>query len=157
MNRIRIIGVGNSDRGDDAAGPMTIAALRDQAACASLDVVSGEPGGLVAAWSGANAAVVVDAAKGGPVGRIHRLESDDPAIAAESAPVSSHGAGLAQALALSEAIGATPPRLAIYLVSGARFGLGDPVSVEVAAAIPALAERIRAEIAALADTGTADA
>lgn len=157
MSSVRVIGVGNVDRGDDAVGPLTVAELQARGVDASFASLSGEPTGLVAAWRDAAAAIVVDAAAGGPVGRIRRLEADDPAIASEAAPTSSHAAGLAAALALSEALGATPPALALYLVSGVRFGIGDPLSPAVAAAIPVVADRIAAEIAALTMEAAADA
>lgn len=62
---------------------------------------------------GAEFAVLVDAIIGRrPPGSIYRLEAGEAASAAS--PVSSHSLGLAETLALGEALGELPSRLVLY-------------------------------------------
>jgi hydrogenase maturation protease len=61
---------------------------------------------------------------------------------------SSHGWGVAEALALGRLFQELPPVLIIYGIEGKNFDPGQNVSPEVAAAIPAAADRIRQEIQA---------
>ena len=61
---------------------------------------------------------------------------------------SSHGWGVAEALALGQVFQELPPCLIIYGIEGKNFGPGQEVSQEVAAAIPEAARRIQAEIQA---------
>jgi hydrogenase maturation protease len=61
---------------------------------------------------------------------------------------SSHGWGVAEALALGEVFQELPPFLIIYGIEGQNFGPGQEVSQEVAEAIPEAAERLRREIEA---------
>jgi len=155
MTGLCVIGIGARDRGDDAVGPCAIDRLQAIAAAGKLPpfdliALSGEASGLVAAWADARAAIVIDAAMGGGrVGAIRRLAPNDAAIAVEAPPVSSHSAGLAQAIALSDALATTPPRLTLYLVTGRQFGFGDPLSPEVSAALPELMRRVERDIDAI--------
>ena len=57
-------------------------------------------------------------------------------------PASTHLIGLADALELARALGRLPPRVVVYGIEGHRFGVGDPVSPAVAAAV----DRVVAEL-----------
>jgi hydrogenase maturation protease len=61
---------------------------------------------------------------------------------------SSHGWGVAEALALGQVFQELPPCLIIYGIEGKNFGPGQEVSQEVEAAIPEAVRRIRREIQA---------
>ena len=61
---------------------------------------------------------------------------------------SSHGWGVAEALALGQVFQELPPWLIIYGIEGQHFGPGQEVSQEVAAAIPEAVRRVRREIQA---------
>ena len=59
---------------------------------------------------------------------------------------SSHGWGVAEALALGKVLQELPPVLIIYGIEGQNFGPGQEVSQEVEEAIPEAVRRIRREI-----------
>jgi hydrogenase maturation protease len=93
---------------------------------------------------------VVDAVvSGGPPGTIYRFNAHGAGVPVElSRSPSSHGWGVAEALALGKVFQELPPWLIIYGIEGKNFGPGQEVSQEVAAAIPEAARRIRREIQA---------
>lgn len=158
-----VIALGNRHRGDDAVGPELAARLDGR--LPGCRVVSGplDALALVAAWDGARVAVVVDAARGGDAapGTVHRLDAGDAAAAVRAKAItrcSSHGGGLAEALALAELLGRLPRRLVVLAVEAERFDAGSPLSPAVAAAIEPLAgEIVRAVAPAEADPHAADA
>jgi hydrogenase maturation protease len=148
---IKLIGVGNAWRGDDAAGLMVARRLRQE----NLPVVkiSESPGtgsALSDAWQDAARVIVVDAiVSGAAPGTIYRFDARDPAA---TFPVSwspsSHGWGLSEALALGKVFQNLPPVLIIYGIEGENFAIGDGLSPDVAAAIPEVTRRIAQEIRA---------
>jgi hydrogenase maturation protease len=147
--RIKIIGVGNAWRGDDAAGLMVARRLR-QENLSQVEIAEspGRGGSILEAWKDAARVIVVDAvASGGSPGGIYRFDAHDPAAAF---PVfrspSSHGWGVAEALALGGLFQELPPVLIIYGIEGENFGIGEELSPAVAAAIPEVAQRIIQEI-----------
>ena len=141
---IRVIGVGQHYRGDDAAGLAVAARLQGSA---GLDVHVGVPDAawLLAQIEDQPCAIVIDCVRGGGApGSILRL---DAAAAAHlrTASTTSHGNALAEALALGTALGCLPTRLVIFGIVGDRFALGDAMSPAVVAEIPALVDLVRAE------------
>jgi hydrogenase maturation protease len=145
----RVIGMGNAWRGDDAAG---LAVARRLAATpwpgVRVMACRGDAGELQAAWQGAQGVIVVDAVVSRrPPGTIHRLDALAAGIPLEfSRSPSSHGWGLAAALALGRVLRELPPMLVIYGIEGQEFNPGRGLSPEVAAAVPEAARRIREEI-----------
>lgn len=149
--RIKIIGVGNVWRGDDAAG-LWVARRLEQEHLPLVEISEnlGTAGALADAWQDAYRVIVVDAVvTGGPPGAIYRFDAHDPTA---SFPVSrspsSHGWGVAEAVALGRLFQELPPVLVIYGIEGQNFTLGDSLSPAVAAAIPEAARRITEEIQA---------
>jgi hydrogenase maturation protease len=141
----RLIGVGNTLRGDDAAG-LEVARRVAGRAGGGLDVVTcgGGPAALLDAWAGAETVVLVDAARSGaPAGAVRRLTA--AAAGAARLGAGTHDTGLAAALALGEALGRRPPALEIWAIEGGDFTLGAPLSPPVEAAVEALAGRLLAE------------
>jgi hydrogenase maturation protease len=144
---VLVVGVG-SPFGDDRVGWEVVAALEEalrsglQLPVAVRTCALDRPGAaLIDALRDAHHAVIVDAcAAGSAAGSLCWLDEH----ALEAAPsASSHGFGLAQALALARAIGATPDRVDVLAVSGAQFD-GDTLSDAVRAAVPAAVQSIRA-------------
>jgi len=142
-----VIGIGNAYRRDDGVG----LAVADEIAKRGIPDVRvvmaiGEPGAILDAWSGADLAVVVDAAmgEGSTPGRIRRWTPGDvegPAV------VSSHALGLPQTYALGEALGQIPDRLVVFTVDTADVGNGVGLTPAVAAAVPEVVDAILAELA----------
>lgn len=145
-----VIGVGNTMRRDDGVGPAAIALLAqspDITPDIELTVLDGESTRLLEAWRGRTLAIVVDATRtGDPPGTIHRVDiATDPVPVA--ATTSSHGAGVAQAVALARTLDALPDRLIVYGVEPGDLAMGEGLSPAVAAALPELVDRIEAELA----------
>jgi hydrogenase maturation protease len=134
--RVRVIGIGNLDRGDDAAGLLVVRELASRLP-AAIDVIecSGDQTRLLEAWRGATVVVVVDAMHAGlGPGTVHVL---DPASAPllDNAAFSNHGFGVAAAIELGRTLGNLPERLVIIGIEGADFETGALLSSEVRAAV----------------------
>jgi hydrogenase maturation protease len=146
---LKIIGVGNEWRGDDAAGLLVVRRLKENPLPQVQIVESrGTVTAVQDAWKDAAWVIVVDAVvSGGPPGAIYRFDARGAGMpVALARSVSSHGWGVAEALALGRLFQELPSRLIIYGIEGKTFGPGQEVSLEVAAAIPEAARRIVAEM-----------
>lgn len=139
---VLVIGVGNEYRRDDGAG---LAAARRLGAAAGVPVMlhDGRDGtALLDAWRGAATVILFDAAQSGAAaGTMHRLDAggeDEPSevrrgLGAGHAPgASTHGLGVAEAIALARALRCLPRRLIIIGIEGSRFddGVGLSPAVE---------------------------
>jgi hydrogenase maturation protease len=147
--RLKVIGVGNEWRGDDAAGLLVVRRLQhDHLPQVEISESPGTGNAIQDAWQDAAGVIVVDAiVSGGPPGAIFRFDMCDPgATFPVSHSSSSHGWGLSEALALGKVFQNLPPYLIIYGIEGKNFGPGREVSLEVEAAIPEVAQRIKLEI-----------
>lgn len=143
---VRVIGVGQRDRGDDAAGLEVAALLR---AGGGIDAVIGaaDPAALLDQMDGMDTLIAVDCARGGgEPGSILHLGSA-PAFWPHKRAMSSHGNALADALSLGAALGCLPPRIAVLAVVGQSFELGAPLSPAVRNALPELARQAMQEAA----------
>ena len=150
-----VIGVGNPDRGDDAAGREVARRLRRSLA-AEVDIVEldGEATALLARLEGARTVFLIDACvSGAPPGTVRRLDVGAGPLPRAAFGLSSHGFGLAEALELAATLGAMPQRCVVYAIEGDCFDFGAPVSAAVARAIDAVVEEMRREVASLAQAG----
>jgi len=142
MKHPLILGCGNRQRGDDAAG--ILAAERLGALGIAAEVCAGEASELMDAWSGADDVIVIDAVvSGAPAGTVHLWDGQHPPAFATSAG-STHGLGVVQAIELARALGCLPTRLRVYGIEGRRFEIGSEVSPEVERAIEQVVRRIAA-------------
>jgi hydrogenase maturation protease len=141
-----IIGFGNPDRGDDAAGPMVARLLAGRVGARVLER-HGDALALLSEWEAAESLVLVDAAAPmGVPGCIHRLDLAAADLPRELAAGSTHAFGLAEAVALSRRLGTLPTRTLVYAIEGACFDPGAAVCPAVAEAVGAVAEELaRAE------------
>lgn len=137
-----VIGCGNLDRGDDAAGLLVARRLREMGFEAAEH--TGAATDLIELWRSAGAVIVIDAVMTGAAapGAIHCWPTPEAFLAGQSPRGSTHLWGLADAIRLAAALGRLPQELVIYGIEGGRFGLGDAPGPEVAAAIDELARRI---------------
>ena len=136
-----VIALGNPLRGDDGAGW----ALGEELARRGLPVLAVHQLGPELADDVARSAAVafVDAAAEGDPGevRVRRLSPAARSLA------TTHALAPEAVLALAERLyGATPPAV-LVTVAGGRFGLGEGLSAEVTAALPAAAACVRAALA----------
>ncbi|MFC5748299.1 hydrogenase maturation protease [Actinomadura rugatobispora] len=143
-----VIGVGNTFRRDDGAGPAVVEALRGKVP-ATLAVTDGEPARLIELWSGALLAIVVDAVRADPPrpGRVHEMDMEATGgekLGQEGGgpAASSHALGLEHAVELGRAVDRMPRRLRVHAIEGLDFGLGPGLTPQVEEAAAGVARRI---------------
>ncbi|OBC00403.1 peptidase M52 [Mycobacterium sp. 852013-50091_SCH5140682] len=143
---VLVIGIGNAFRCDDGVG-LAVAAAVARRHIPGVQVMTdiGDPGSILDAWTGADLAIVVDAAvsQPGTPGRVRRWT---PADGGGPRVVSSHMLGLAQTYSLGEALGRLPSRLVVFTVDVADVGHGDTLTPVVAAAVLRVVEAVEAEL-----------
>jgi hydrogenase maturation protease len=139
-----IIGCGDAQRGDDAAGIMAAQRLRLLGVPARI--CSGEISELIEMWRGADDVTVIDAViTGAPVGTVHVWDRQHRMKGSKSSG-STHGLGVAEAIELSRALGRLPQSLRVFGVEGQNFALGSKASPAVAKAVDAVVQRIASEL-----------
>jgi len=157
--RIIVIGIGQSLRGDDAAGPRAVClwqkSFPETAALPEVRVETLELPGLVLLdfLDGMEAAILVDAIQGSASpGRLHRLHIGD-ALSFTPDARSAHGWGVAETLQLGRVLypSLSKCRLVMIGLEGKDFAMGAGLSPEVEAALPEAAEAIQREVGALLD------
>jgi hydrogenase maturation protease len=137
--------LGSPYRGDDAVGPLAAERLR-RAGAEVLDCAD-EPTRLLDRWAGLDTLVVVDAVVGGcPVGTVRRVEAGSGPLPGELRLASTHALGVAEALELGRAVGRAPQRVVVLGVEGAAFGMGDPMTPSVEAALDRLVAQALEEL-----------
>ncbi len=135
-----IIGCGNLQRGDDAAGVLVAERLRARGL--EVTVCSGEASELIELWRGVDAVIVIDAVMtGARVGMIHEWDGES-VLRIGKASCSTHGLGVGEAIELSRVLGCLPPRLLVFGIEGRSFEIGGTVSSGVTRAVEAVVGRI---------------
>ena len=156
-----VIGVGNSLRHDDGAGPEVVRRLGPAAAAAGIAAraLEGETLGLLDVWAGARAVVLVDTTRSGaPPGTIHRLDvSSQPLPGELRGSSSTHAIGVREGIELARTLGRLPRRVLLLGVEGRRFDAGTGFSREVEAALEELTQATLREARALANRSGAEA
>ncbi len=141
---MRIIGYGNPDRGDDAAGPLAAERLRSM----GLDALTCTDDGfdLLESWHGAHDVIIIDAvSSGSPPGTLHRWHGREPLPTTVSS-MSSHGFGLRDAIEVARVLALLPNNLQIWGIEGKCFDVGAKISPEVESAVEKLVQQIAALI-----------
>ena len=141
-----ILGVGNSFRGDDAAGIEAARRLRRRAP-ASLEVRErqGDLTGILEEFRGEERVIIIDATSSGSTpGRVIRLDAVAGALPPGFGRDSTHALGLAEAIGLARALGRLPS-VVVYGIEGKTFAPGEPLSPEVEAAVEEVVERVLGE------------
>lgn len=166
-----VIGVGNPWRGDDGVGAAVAREVAERLgrldpprpgsgprAAVEVVEVDGEPARLLELWAGRDLAVVVDAVVSGATpGTLHRGGGDLGPAPGRAGVGGSHAVGIADAVALGRALGRLPTRLVTVGVEGASFahGAGLALDPRVAAAVPAAADVVVAEVTGAAGVAAA--
>ena len=156
LPRLKVIGVGNEWRGDDAVGLLVVRRLKaDQLPQVEITECRGTVTAVREAWKDAAGVIVVDAVvSGGSPGSIYRFNAHGGGAPIQlSRSPSTHGLGVAEALALGQLFQDLPPCLIIFGIEGKNFGPGQEVSEEVEAAIPDLVKLLRHPTPVIRRTG----
>ena len=139
-----VIGIGNVFRRDDGVGPAVAAALETDVTDVRVVTCAAEPAAILDAWTGAEVAVVVDAAIGPAPGEVRRCALDE---LVDSSPLSSHELSLRQTIELGRALDRAPRSVSVVSVGVADTGHGEGLSPEVAAALPEALRVVRTVLA----------
>ncbi len=142
--RVLVIGCGNPDRGDDAAGILVARRLRERGVGAREH--SGDGLTLIDIWSQAEYVILVDTVvTGTPPGTIRGFLGAD-AVLVRSASTSSHSFGVASALELARALDRLPGALKMYGIEGCAFEPGTEAQPAVLTAVERVANLVLAEV-----------
>ncbi|MCP5146213.1 MAG: hydrogenase maturation protease [Gammaproteobacteria bacterium] len=143
-----VIGIGNRWRGDDAAGPMVLDALR-QLVPVGIDLLDspGDNLSLINAWTGRERVFLIDACSAddlapGTVVTIDNALVDGSALARMRHPASTHLLDVGQAIAMSKVLANAPQRLTIYGIAASEFEAGDRPCDAVLAAVNTLSREL---------------
>ncbi|MEX3010561.1 hydrogenase maturation protease [Hoeflea sp. TYP-13] len=133
-----VIGVGNPQCGDDAAGPLVIEQIGSRAGSRiDLEAITGACTGLVEHLCERDNVIIVDACKSGaPAGTLHCLDAGRTEPYQGS--ISCHGFGVAEAIALARVMGTMPKSCTIFAIEGKNFGMADVMSEPVRRAVTSL-------------------
>ena len=154
QTRVLIIGVGNSYRGDDAAGLIIARKLRAQLP-EDIKIIeqSGEGAALLETWKNAEHVILVDAAHSGAApGTIFRFEAHKQALPTQFFHYSTHAFSVAEAVELARVLKQMPNTLIVYGVEGNNFAAGIALSPDIEKAIPEVTARIIHELELQAQT-----
>lgn len=148
-----VVGVGNPERGDDAAGRIVAQMLRGRdVPRVSVAETEGEGTALLGLWRGYHRVFLVDAvASGASPGTIHRHDVSQGPVpvvpcSATLRAASSHSFGVIEAVELARALGKLPRALVIYGIEGREFSAGSAPCDEVLRACAEVADRLVAEL-----------
>ncbi len=157
---MRIIGVGNAERGDDGAGRAVARWLRGKLP-ASVEIVehNGEVTTLMAELENVERAYLVDAcASGAATGTVQRFDVATAPLPQLAFGMSTHGMGLAEAIELARALGQLPECCVVYAIEGGSFAPGVALSPAVTAAVVEVGRRLTDDLGHIdAATGEVDA
>jgi len=141
-----VIGIGNLDRGDDAAGLAVARLLREKLAAAragqngraprvTVRELDGDQLALLDAWDDDGDVRVVDATcSDATPGTVCRFDGAGP-LNSSFQHRGTHTFSLADVIELARALGRLPAHLTGYGIEGKSFLTGDPMSAEVRAAV----------------------
>lgn len=153
--KIRVIGIGNGYRRDDAAGRIVAQRLKERMP-PDVEVLeeSGEGTALLEAWRKAEDVFLIDAVQSGaPAGTVHRIDVQTRPLPAALFRHSTHAFGMAEAVELARVLHQLPFRLIVYGIEGRWFDAGLGLSPEVEKAVVEAEIRLREEIAMIMANG----
>lgn len=132
-----VIGIGNPDRGDDAAGILAVRRLRSMKVIERADCSD-----LIDLWDGAEDVIVIDAMRSGRTpGTVMRFDAIAESLPTRTFP-STHNFGIAETVELARVLGRLPERMRIYGIEAGDFTHGTGPSPEVVAAAASVADEI---------------
>lgn len=152
VSKTLVLALGNTLRGDDGAATAVLQSIRAHPTLPDrTDLVDGGTPGLETALllEGYNRAIIIDAADMGlAAGEWRRFLPDNGRLPARDAHLTGtmHTAGLAEALALGDALSILPPEVIVYGIQPADIGWQEGLSEPVQTAVPQVAAAILREL-----------
>jgi len=153
--RVRVIGCGNLNAGDDALGVVAVEELRLRLGDApDVEFVRAGPAlALLDLLDGVEVAFVVDAVRTADgrrvAGSLVRVEAGPDGFPVDLRPsLSSHGFGVGESVGLAGALGRTP-RVVFLGIEAADVTVGSGLSPPVRRSLPSLLDRLETEIRGL--------
>ena len=142
-----IVGCGNTDRSDDAAGILVARRLRARGFQAVEH--TGDGLALIELWHGFDDVVLVDAMLSGATpGSVRVWDPVAQPLCSQNWRSSSHAFGPAEAIELARVIGRLPDQIRVYGIEGANFEPGAEPSSEVLGAVDQVERRIAGAVSA---------
>ncbi|MGA7306581.1 MAG: hydrogenase maturation protease [Rhodothermales bacterium] len=145
MAAIKIIGIGNPYRRDDAAGLEAVRQIR-RLGLPGIDFeeASGEGADLMDRWAGREYVILIDAVRSNAVaGTLHRLDASRQPIPQRFFSYSTHAFSVAEAVELARTLGRLPRELIIFGIEGLDFSAGEGLTPAVEKALEKLVEAVR--------------
>jgi hydrogenase maturation protease len=149
MKKIKILGIGQSMRGDDEVGLEIVrrwldSHIADFPGSIEAEILESPGLTLLGEIAGLDAAILVDAVQSGaPPGTLHQLSEDDLLNFGEGTG-SAHGWGAAETLSLGRQLAPEdlPEKIILIGVEAVQFELGEGLSPAVREAIPKAVDMI---------------
>ena len=145
---ILVIGIGNPDRGDDAAGLAVARRIRAATRRGEVTVreLVGDQLALIDEWTGATDVYVVDAvSSGGTPGTVYRFDAAD-VLTERFRHRGTHMFSLADVIELARALGRLPGHLTGFGIEGAGFEIGAGLSPQATVAVDEVTRLLVADI-----------
>ena len=134
---VRIIGIGNSMRGDDAVGIEAAVRLRDLLPDTVAVYQHARDGAsLILLWEPGDHVTLIDAVmSGAPPGTVHHRDLLASPLPASLTATTTHTLGVREGVELGRALHMLPSSLSFIGVEGEDFAVGHGLSPAVAAAL----------------------
>lgn len=148
MTKTLIAGIGNPYRGDDGAGWAVIEGLAGMVdPSIKLTKLRGDAAELIDLFSQYRNVYLVDACiLSGEPGSWKCLDLHKDSLPEENPQTSTHGFGVAQAIALAKNLGALPEKLVLYAIAGNRYNVSEGLSPPVAKGVEEVTQAILSTI-----------
>ncbi len=159
MKPILVLGLGNPLRGDDGVGCAVIQELARFSLPDSVEVMEGgTPGvGLLNLLQDRRHVIIVDAAEmGRAAGEWVRFSPEQVDLTVAARSLSLHAAGVAEAMALGDALRLPIPGVTIYGIQPECVDWGEGLSPLVLAVVPQVAEAITGQASILSSSAASD-
>jgi hydrogenase maturation protease len=144
---VLIIGIGNPDRGDDAAGVLVARRLRER----GIEAIehTGATLNLLNVWGASDHVIIADAViSGAAAGSIQVWDPWKGPLQRITFRASTHEFSLADVVELARTLGRLPKWIRIYGIEGKDFDAGTAPCTEVVSAAERVAEEIESRFAA---------
>ncbi|HTP88354.1 MAG TPA: hydrogenase maturation protease [Bryobacteraceae bacterium] len=145
--RIAVIGLGNPDRGDDAAGILVVRSLMERPRAGVEFLEDGEPFSILGRWDDFEAMILVDAVRSGsPAGTVQVFDGRALPPSVRVGVFSTHGFGIHELIGVGAALHTLPRVVRVVGIEAADFTPGAPPTPEVERAVAEAVEIVVEEI-----------